>query len=181
MTTRTPTIDRMDVREKLAAYDDACVARETAKEAEKEAVARELHAERNALLEKHVQERTDLRRHHDAVMESINDKIRAATVEIETRYDAMPEIEEPKVGKDEPLDWGGFGDPMPRCAKSGVVLLEGDELLEDPETGAQYLRAALGLPPRGAKNGNDDDDSSEFAEPEGAAPGAMSAPEGAMT
>jgi hypothetical protein len=35
-----------------------------------------------------------------------------------------------------------------RCAKTGVVLLESDEIIEDVETGEVWLRSALGLPPR---------------------------------
>jgi hypothetical protein len=34
------------------------------------------------------------------------------------------------------------------CGKSGVVLLESDEIVEDPESGEIFLRSALGLPPR---------------------------------
>ena len=35
-----------------------------------------------------------------------------------------------------------------RCAKSGIVLLDSDEVVEDTETGEVWLRSALGLPPR---------------------------------
>lgn len=168
-TTTTPTIDRMDVREKLAAYDDACVARETAKEAEESSIAGALFAKREEAIARHTEERNDIYRRHRAEIDAVNDEIRSATAEIEARYNAMPEIEEPDIGTDEPLDWGGFGDPMSRCAKSGVVLLEGDELLEDPDTGAQYLRSALGLPPRAVEKAAD------------AAPDAQSVSAGAMT
>lgn len=34
------------------------------------------------------------------------------------------------------------------CAKSGLPIFETDEVVEDPDTGEVFLRAALGLPPR---------------------------------
>ena len=141
-------IDKMDAREKLAAYDDAYITRAKAKQAEKDSVAQALYVEREALLEKQAQDRDALRRQHYAAIDALDEKIKAATAEIETRYDAMPEIETPDIGDDAPLEWNYDDIPMPRCAKSGVVLLKGDELVEDAETDEQYLRAALGLPAR---------------------------------
>jgi hypothetical protein len=35
-----------------------------------------------------------------------------------------------------------------RCDKSGVALLTGDEVVDDPCTGETFLRCELGLPPR---------------------------------
>ena len=35
-----------------------------------------------------------------------------------------------------------------RCDKSGVALLIGDEVVDDPCTGETFLRSELGLPPR---------------------------------
>lgn len=39
------------------------------------------------------------------------------------------------------------GDVM-RCAKSGIIIVDGDEYVEDLETNETFLRSALGLPPR---------------------------------
>jgi hypothetical protein len=40
------------------------------------------------------------------------------------------------------------------CGMCGVALREGDEILEDAETGEAFLRAAVGLPPRKKAEGN---------------------------
>lgn len=50
-------------------------------------------------------------------------------------------------------------DSITRCAKTGFVILNEDETVEDYETGEVFLRAALGLPPRAS----DEDDSADEA------------------
>jgi hypothetical protein len=143
-TTTTPTIDRMDVREALAAYDLACTARETAKEAEIEAACGGLEESQIAMRRRHDDELAGLRERHRIERDAVYAASEAASSDVTARYDALPEIEIPDIGDAEPLDWYD----MPRCALTGLVLLEGDQLLEDPDTGDQYLRAALGLKPR---------------------------------
>ena len=50
---------------------------------------------------------------------------------------------------DHPIDLviDDVGTPT-RCAKSGIPIIEGDEVVTDEETGEMWLRSALGLPPR---------------------------------
>jgi len=62
-----------------------------------------------------------------AAMEASNERLHA--LEVRTVYEDDREVPE-------------------RCAKSGVVLLDSDEVVEDAETGEVWLRSALGLPPR---------------------------------
>ena len=67
-----------------------------------------------------------------------------AQQEAHKRLRAYPEVVCLMYGAD------GEGVPM-RCAKSGVVILESDELLYDEDTDEYFLRSALGLPPRPVK------------------------------
>lgn len=134
-------IDRMDISEKLAAYDDAFTERGRAKEAEIELAEVPIRDEYDQMRQRHHDECREMAKRQDEENKALRARIRDAIAEIEARYDAMPEIECDAVDA-EPLDWGDATTGMARCAKSGVVLLE------DPETGEQYLRAALGLPPR---------------------------------
>lgn len=50
------------------------------------------------------------------------------------------------------------------CAVSGVPIWETDEIIEDPETGEVFLRAALALPPRPEPNDEDEDEDEESGE-----------------
>ena len=50
-----------------------------------------------------------------------------------------------------------------RCALSGVIILYGDEYVEDPDTREVFLRAAAGLPPRPAEEADDDGADDEAA------------------
>lgn len=60
------------------------------------------------------------------------------------------------------------GDPV-RCEKSGIPIIQGDEWVEDLETGEVFLRAVVGLPPRAILTDEEyeTEDESEF-EPENA-------------
>jgi hypothetical protein len=40
------------------------------------------------------------------------------------------------------------GDEVLRCGACKAPLLDGDEIVEDPDTGEMFLRSACGLPPR---------------------------------
>ena len=52
------------------------------------------------------------------------------------------------------LEWEEDDTPV-RCALSGVVLLQGDEVIEDQETGEKMLRCLV-LPPRSVEEEDDD-------------------------
>lgn len=84
----------------------------------------------------------EVRQRHIAEIAALNDK-----------YDAM--------GIDSAdARWIGHGvsSGFVRCAKSGVVLLEEDEVVEDTEAGEAFLRVALGLPPRPVDPDDEADD-----------------------
>lgn len=154
-------IDRMELREKLARWADEVKARDEAMEAEKEAVAAPHDAERTELLRKNFAERKEMEQRHLAALRAIDERTSDVIDAIEARYDAMPEIDEPE-GAGEVLTDRWFRPE--RCAKTGVVLLEDDEIVEDEETGEKFLRAALGLPPRETEEdeAEDDDDGTDL-------------------
>ena len=59
---------------------------------------------------------------------------------------------------------GSDGNAM-RCERTGIPICEGDETVEDLETGEVWLRAALGLP---ARDILDDEDEEEVMDDESA-------------
>lgn len=58
---------------------------------------------------------------------------------------------------------GSDGNAM-RCERTGIPICEGDETVEDLETGEVWLRAALGLPARDILDDEDEvmEDESEY-------------------
>ena len=59
---------------------------------------------------------------------------------------------------------GNDGNAM-RCERTGIPICEGDETVEDPETGEVWLRASLGLPARDILDDDPEevvDDESEY-------------------
>jgi hypothetical protein len=50
-----------------------------------------------------------------------------------------------------------------RCDKSGVALLRGDEVVDDPSTGETFLRCELGLPPRALEEDAEEPEKAEAA------------------
>jgi hypothetical protein len=58
---------------------------------------------------------------------------------------------------------GNDGNPQ-RCERTGIPICEGDEIVEDLETGEVWLRAALGLPARDILDDEEEvtDDESEY-------------------
>jgi hypothetical protein len=91
-TTTTPTIDRMDVRERL------------------DALVRDVEAKRQA-------------------------------------YDRAVSAMRQTPGWRSP-DVGFLAAPVARCGKTGLIILNDDDVVRDEITGEVFLRAALGLPPR---------------------------------
>lgn len=55
------------------------------------------------------------------------------------------------------------GDPV-RCEKSGIPIIQGDEWVEDLETGEVFLRAVIGLPPRAILTDEEYEDTSDESE-----------------
>lgn len=92
------------------------------------------------------QKHAELRKAHDAELSAIEAEFRPAGPSVlravrdraEEAYNNAPGDAILTDWKDEPIF----------CAKSGVVLFETDEYIEDTETGEHFLRAALGLPAR---------------------------------
>lgn len=94
--------------------------------------------ERNALEERLEQECDALedQKHTELDISGLADKAKAAK---KARYDYPEQIS---------TVWEDNNYVPERCAKSGVTLLNSDEIIADEQTGETWLRAALGLPPR---------------------------------
>lgn len=89
-----------------------------------------------------------------------DDERRAAVEAYKTALKAIDEKHEAQgLDLNDPT-WSSFAE-FKRCAKSGLVLFDEDEVIIEHETGEVFLRAALGLPPRPV-----DDDEDEYEDEE---------------
>lgn len=75
---------------------------------------------------------------------------REAEMKASAAYKAKAEAEEAYENHPFAVEtvWGDDGRVPMICAKSGSVILNGDEYITDDESGEAFLRSALGLPPR---------------------------------
>lgn len=147
--TDTSTFPRMAERKAIAEWAAAVRARAADEAREIAEAEAPILPERDAMQARHAAESAAMELRHHREMEEVRQRLREAIEPVLSRYSAMPPVGAPTalddvLGIDEDID-------PARCARSGVVLLADDELVEDPETGERFLRAALGLPARTPK------------------------------